>query len=170
MADSTILPGARAAIVVANGLPSPEIYRFFQAVAKAAGLTGDLQTQVTQITQVIEGMQGNQGRLMAGEGIEVQGTIAQGLAIVSLEALDDEGGGILLKITRDGYGRVAGTSSATTTDLAEGSNLYFTNTRVASALAQGTGVTLTVDPITHVTTISASGGSSTNLATIWASQ
>lgn len=83
MADSTILPGARADLIQGT-IPSPEFYRFFQAVAKAAGLTGDLQTQVTQITKVIEDMQGNQGRLMAGEGIDVTGVLSNGIAVVSL--------------------------------------------------------------------------------------
>lgn len=57
-----------------------------------------------------------------------------------------------------------------TTNIPEGTNKYFTNTRVAAALAQGTGIVLTVDPTTHVTTIAATGGGgSTDLATIWAS-
>lgn len=85
MADSTILPGARAQLVVGQGITSPEFYRLFQALAKAAGLTGTLQNQVTQITQVIEDIQGNQGRLMAGDGIDVTGTLSTGIAVVSLQ-------------------------------------------------------------------------------------
>ncbi|GAA0260672.1 hypothetical protein [Rhodanobacter caeni] len=51
---------------------------------------------------------------------------------VTLDLADiaDSGtGDALVKITRDAKGRVSGTSAATTTDLTEGSNLYFTDTR-----------------------------------------
>jgi hypothetical protein len=63
-----------------------------------------------------------------------------------LKVLADAGGGALVKIQRDAYGRVAGTSSATTDDLSEGStHLYFTKPRVAASLIQGTGIELDVD-------------------------
>jgi hypothetical protein len=89
-----------------------------------------------------------------------------------LKDLADSGvGAALVRITRDPKGRISGTHAATTSDLSEGTNLYFTNARVGAALAQGTGVILTVDPTTKVTTISATGGGggSADLATIWAS-
>ena len=72
-----------------------------------------------------------------------------------LKSLTNAGGGVLVKVARDIYGRVSGTSAASTDDLAEGSaNLYFTKFRVAAALAQGSGINLTTDPGTGVTTIS----------------
>lgn len=49
---------------------------------------------------------------------------------LDLADLADSGTGTaLVKITRDAKGRISGTSAATTTDLAEGTNLYFTDTR-----------------------------------------
>lgn len=48
----------------------------------------------------------------------------------TLNDLADSGtGAALVKITRDAKGRLSGTEAATTDDLAEGSNLYFTNAR-----------------------------------------
>lgn len=55
---------------------------------------------------------------------------ASGNPVVDLGELEDAGGGALRKIERDQYGRVSGTSEATTDDLPEGSNLYFTDERV----------------------------------------
>jgi len=48
----------------------------------------------------------------------------------TLKDLTDSGtGATLVKITRDAKGRISGTSAATTTDLAEGTNLYYTDAR-----------------------------------------
>ncbi|WP_141098728.1 hypothetical protein [Stenotrophomonas pavanii] len=44
-------------------------------------------------------------------------------------------GAALVKITRDVKGRVSGTQSASTTDLAEGTNLYYTNARADARIA-----------------------------------
>jgi|GEM_PF-1264582 len=57
------------------------------------------------------------------------GDAAAGLPTLSLAELPNEGGGTLQKTLRDSYGRLAGTSVATTSDLAEGGNLYFTDER-----------------------------------------
>lgn len=56
----------------------------------------------------------------------------------TLKDLADSGtGAALVKITRDAKGRIGGTSAATTTDLTEGTNLYFTAARVLSTLLTG---------------------------------
>lgn len=72
-----------------------------------------------------------QRSLQPGTGIDVaNGDGADGNPTISLEDLPDSGvGAALVKLTRDAKGRVSGTSSATTTDLAEGTNLYFTDAR-----------------------------------------
>ncbi|WP_313250737.1 tail fiber domain-containing protein [Stenotrophomonas sp.] len=75
-------------------------------------------------------------RLIAqGEGIAVtNGDGVAGDPTVALAELDNVGGGALQKTARDGYGRLAGTSDATTDDLTEGStNLYHTEARAAAA-------------------------------------
>lgn len=66
----------------------------------------------------------------------------------TLKDLADSGTGTaLVKITRDAKGRVSGTSAATTTDLAEGSNLYFTDARVRATALTGLS-TATATPVT----------------------
>lgn len=66
-----------------------------------------------------------------GVGIDVQnGDGVAGNPVVSLEDLPNSGTGTaLVKITRDTKGRLSGTEAATTTDLPEGTNQYFTNAR-----------------------------------------
>lgn len=63
------------------------------------------------------------------------GNAAAGLPTLSLADLPNSGvGAALVKITRDSKGRVSGTASATTDDLAEGAgNLYYTDERAAAA-------------------------------------
>lgn len=59
-----------------------------------------------------------------------------GVSTFGLADLPDSGtGAALRKITRDGKGRLSGTSAATTSDLAEGTNLYFTNARSDARIA-----------------------------------
>lgn len=48
--------------------------------------------------------------------------------------------GTFTKLTVDAYGRVTANANATTTDIAEGTNLYFTNARARSAMASGVGI------------------------------
>ena len=56
---------------------------------------------------------------------------------VDLSLVTDAGGGTLQKTAFDTYGRKTGTSAATTTDLPEGTNLYFTNARAVAAVSAG---------------------------------
>lgn len=69
------------------------------------------------------------GETTATNGDGVVDDPAIGLADVS-----DNGTGTLLAIDRDAKGRVEGTRVPTTTDLAEGSNPYFTDARAVNAL------------------------------------
>lgn len=73
---------------------------------------------------------------LAGIGITLTEAVdGSGVITVALAELADAGGGELLKFARDDYGRVAGTSAATTDDLTEGgTNLYFTDARAVNAL------------------------------------
>jgi len=84
-----------------------------------------------------------------------------------LVELANAGGGALVKVARDAYGRVSGTSAATTTDLTEGANLYFTKGRVAAMLLEGTGITLSTDGSGNVV-ISLEPSSNGYLLTDWA--
>lgn len=55
---------------------------------------------------------------------------SSGITNLDLATLADAGGGTLQKVGRDAYGRISGTSAATTDDLSEGTtNLYYTDAR-----------------------------------------
>ena len=82
----------------------------------------------------------------------------------SLADLTNTGVGVSpVKIyTRDSKGRIAGDQNASTSNLPEGSNLYYTDARVyskvKSILQAGSNVTLTPNDISQQITISSTGG------------
>lgn len=62
-------------------------------------------------------------------------TGSDGVTNIELANLADSGGGSLVRIARDAKGRVSGTSTPTTDDLAEGiTNLYYTDARVIALM------------------------------------
>lgn len=67
---------------------------------------------------------GTDGRITVAHG-----DASDGLPTLDLATVADAGGGALLRFVRDAWGRLTGTSAATTTDLPEGDNLYYTDTR-----------------------------------------
>lgn len=112
-------------------------------------LMGD--TQAPGNTQYYgSGPTGERGWFDVSDALAESGNVtltvgADGVTTFDLADLADSGtGDALVKITRDAKGRIAGTSAATTSDLAEGSNLYFTDARadarVAAAKADPNGV------------------------------
>jgi hypothetical protein len=60
-----------------------------------------------------------------------------GVPTVDLATVADAGGGTLQKTAFDAYGRKTGTSASTTSDLPEGSRLYFTASRVLATVLAG---------------------------------
>src|SRR5690625_878703 len=72
-----------------------------------------------------------------GEVTVEHGDAVGGLPTIGLADVPDQGGGTLQRIQRDGKGRVSGTSEATTDDLPEGSNLYFTDERADARVDAG---------------------------------
>jgi len=114
-----------------------------------------------------------QRQIEAGEGIDVaHGDGVAGNPAIGLAELADAGGGALQKTLRDDYGRLAGTSAATTSDLAEGGNLYFTDERAdARAAAAIAAHAAAADPHPQYTTaaevaaaIAATAGTVTSVA------
>lgn len=73
----------------------------------------------------------------AGRVTVANGDASAGLPTVDLATVADAGGGTLQKTAFDAYGRKTGTSAASTTDLAEGTNLYFTVARVLATILAG---------------------------------
>ena len=73
---------------------------------------------------------------------------ADGVTTLGLADLTNTGtGAALVKITRDSKGRISGTSAATTTDLAEGANLYWTNARGDARIAAQKGLANGLAPL-----------------------
>lgn len=73
----------------------------------------------------------------AGRVTVANGDASAGLPTLDLATVADAGGGALLRFVRDAWGRISGTSAATTADLTEGSNLYFTAARVLATVLAG---------------------------------
>lgn len=73
----------------------------------------------------------------AGRVTVANGDASTGLPTIDLATVADAGGGTLLRFVRDAWGRITGTSAATTSDLAEGANLYFTAARVLATVLAG---------------------------------
>ena len=105
-------------------------------------------------TRVIEGEVGEID-VEDGGGIEAN-------PLLSLADVPNVGGGELQKTSFDSKGRLTGSSSATTTDLPEGDNLYFSTERTYDSLKDileaGANVILTEDDLSQTITITATGG------------
>lgn len=72
---------------------------------------------------------------VAGQVEVLNGDGSQGNPEIGLAEVTDAGGGQLRKFDKDSYGRITGTSSATTDDLAEGAaNLYYTDARATAQI------------------------------------
>lgn len=180
MADSTTLPGQRAALVDRNGVASPEFYRFFRGLSATAGLPASVNDLTARVT-ALEGVHGNVGNVVGKQSITSYGVLSSGVVTINLSGdvdtvpamssygaladgvrgwhtysanfatltngdgthsldlsdLANSGAGTLQAITRDAKGRITGARAATTTDLTEGTNLYFTAARVLAAVLTG---------------------------------
>lgn len=77
----------------------------------------------------------------AGRITVANGDASVGLPTIDLATVADAGGGTLQRFVRDAWGRITGTSAATTSDLAEGTNLYFTAARVLATILAGLSTT-----------------------------
>ena len=72
----------------------------------------------------------------AGRVTVTNGDASTGLPTIDLATVTDAGGGALLRFVRDVWGRVTGTSAATTDDLTEGAaKLYYTDARADARIA-----------------------------------
>lgn len=137
MADSVILPGARARLTNPDGTCTGEFYRFFQRLAPSKALS-DVADQVTNITNILNGggaFLPATTHLEAVDGLTSTGLLSTGFMSISLEDVTQGTGGTLQKITVDRKGRVVESSPADTDDLPEGAtNLYFTDARARAAV------------------------------------
>lgn len=97
--------------------------------------TGLTFTQFSGAGQVVAG----NGLTKTGNTIDVVGTA--GRIVANADSIDLASSGVTAgtytKVTVDVYGRVTTGASASTTDIAEGTNLYFTNARAQAAITGG---------------------------------
>lgn len=129
--------------------PVPLALQFFSDITGGGFLSLDEDGWME--TRVIEGEVG-QIEVADGDG-------TAGNPVVSLADLPNSGAApaTLRRYTRDSKGRISGDQAATTTHLPEGSNLYFTDSRLyeslKSTLEAGANVILTEDDLSQTITI-----------------
>jgi hypothetical protein len=96
--------------------------------------TGLTFTQFSGAGQITAGA----GLTKTGNTIDVVGTAGRIIANADSIDLATVGtAGTYTKVTTDAYGRVSSATQATTSDIAEGTNLYFTNARAQAAITGG---------------------------------
>jgi len=133
----SLMPRPTAPMVGPGGVPTREWLDYLRGLAGTGDLAGvvkaieRLQQQVVEI----ERTPAVAGEVQGIGAVRALGLLADGLVRLDLRELEDAGGGELVKILRDSYGRVAGSSRANTDDLPEGMNLYFTEQRVDERIA-----------------------------------
>ena len=131
-------------------VPFPVQY-FYDSLSE--GLVS-LGTSGVLVNVAVEGKDG-EIEVENGEGVDTN-------IVLSLADVPNAGGGVLQKTAFDSKGRRTGTSTATTTDLPEGDNLYFSTERAYDSLKDileaGANVILTEDDLSQTITITATGG------------
>ena len=125
---------------------------WYNALQELAASTLTESRVVELVQQNAPVAQANSVTITPTVGIDVAGNATDGYYIGLRRLIDSGTGDAIWKFTRDDFGRVSGTESATTDDLSEGAtNLYHTAERaqdaVGAAIAAGTGdgVTLSYD-------------------------
>jgi hypothetical protein len=185
------LPNVNQAAVDGDGSFAPSWRRWFASIERQLSQSGMDGTSVTAAIEAIATVLGSPDgtvdnipaqhwlsdfAIRSPDGtISVVGTPESGSVGLSLAQLDDSGvGASLVKLTRDAYGRVSGTHSATTDDLTEGStNKYFTDERaqdaVAAMIAAGTqvGITFTYNDAGNALSATVTASSSTDIRDVW---
>jgi hypothetical protein len=122
MADSTILPGVRAALVASDGTTTREFYRFFSALAVQAGLPAKVDDLTVRVEKLEDGSTGGDSpikRLLGVGAVSVRGPLVDGQVTLDLKPIVDSGEGSLLAVTVDSQGRIAGTRSAVLADVSD---------------------------------------------------
>lgn len=119
-----------------NQTPSVTLWELVQNVPANVQEVAELATdgvvvRLADCNWITRDIAGSSGRIAV-----TNGDAQAGDPTIDLAELTNTGvGAALVKITRDAYGRVEGTASATTSDLPEGSNLYYTDTRADARAA-----------------------------------
>lgn len=157
-----LLPKAQAGFLDGAGRPLAEWRRFFESLSALTTET-TLQAEIGAILARIGALEsGGSGSVVGASSIVTYGDLTSGLTVTlsgdvsnpgasfnyGTDALGEKGwqtrtladtgiGAALVRITRDAFGRVEGTQAATTADLTEGANLYYTAARADARIALG---------------------------------
>lgn len=170
-----MIPNVAQAAVDQNGHFTVPWRKFLAALDRASSQSGTdtsgLASDIAALATALGSPDGTVANIPEAAGLIVcnNGTILVtpdgSQTVIGLKAFGDSGvGAALVKITRDLYGRVQGTQAATTSDLAEGSNLYYTDERaqdaIAAAIAAGTrtGITITYNDAANKFDFTVAGG------------
>lgn len=93
-------------------LVNREWFDYFRLRAESGDLTA-INKELADLRKLINDIDtSGAGSIQGTQNIRVTGQLSNGLVQIDLAELPDQGGGELLKILRDSFGRVAGTSSA----------------------------------------------------------
>lgn len=93
-------------------LVNREWFDYFRQRAESGDLTA-INKELADLRKLIDDIDASTaGSIQGTQNIRVTGQLSNGLVQIDLAELSDQGGGELLKILRDSFGRVLGTSSA----------------------------------------------------------
>jgi hypothetical protein len=126
MPDGTLATTAKLAALFGTGTPADS----------SINTTDDLEEGQWNLWFTNRRAQDAVGAILANSATISLAYVGGTSITATLNNLADSGtGAALVKLTRDAQGRISGTSAATTTDLAEGSNLYYTDARADARIA-----------------------------------
>lgn len=98
-------------------LVSREWFDYFRLRAESGDLAA-INEELAELRKLIGDIEStSSGSIKGTQNIHVSGQLNNGAVVIDLAKLADQGGGELLKIMRDEFGRVAGSSAAVLTDL-----------------------------------------------------
>ncbi len=153
-----MIPHVSQPIADKDGTVTVPWQRFFDALNEALTQAG-----IDSAEAIDEVLANLNFRIQSGT-LSVQGLPENGIVSIDLAALADSGVGAaeLERFTRDIYGRISGKQAATTANLPEGSNLYFTNERaqdaVGGALVDSASIDFTYNDVSNTITANVVAG------------
>lgn len=100
--------------IAGNMPPTKEWLDYFRELAGSGDVAGIIKAieKLQQQVDELESAPAAAGEVLGIGALHAYGLLSEGLVRLDMRELEDAGGGDLLKIQRDQYGRVSGTSNA----------------------------------------------------------